>query len=155
MLAYIIRRLLYAIPILIGVNLLTFALFFMVNTPDDMARMHLGAKRVTPEAIAELESRARLRQAAVVQRGGGGRGQADRHHLLREVAEAVRLRLRPRRRRPRHRARDRPAHVAEPGDRVADVPGRPAGRDLSFALLLVFFRATYAGFLAAWCCASR
>lgn len=53
MLAYIIRRLLYAIPILIGVNLLTFALFFVVNTPDDMARMQLGVKRVTPEAIAK------------------------------------------------------------------------------------------------------
>ena len=32
-------------------NLITFALFFVVNTPDDMARMQLGAKRVTPEAI--------------------------------------------------------------------------------------------------------
>ncbi|WP_028995275.1 ABC transporter permease [Azonexus hydrophilus] len=51
MLAYIFRRLLYALPILIGVNLITFALFFIVNTPDDMARMQLGVKRVTPEAI--------------------------------------------------------------------------------------------------------
>ena len=51
MFAYIVRRVLYAIPILIGVNLITFALFFVVNTPDDMARMQLGAKRVTPEAI--------------------------------------------------------------------------------------------------------
>lgn len=51
MLSYIVRRALYAIPILIGVNLITFALFFVVNTPDDMARMHLGMKRVTPEAI--------------------------------------------------------------------------------------------------------
>jgi peptide/nickel transport system permease protein len=51
MFAYIVRRLLYAIPILIGVNLLTFTLFFVVNTPDDMARLHLGVKRVTPEAI--------------------------------------------------------------------------------------------------------
>ena len=51
MLAYIVRRLLYAVPILMGVNLLTFALFFVVNTPDDMARMQLGVKRVTPEAI--------------------------------------------------------------------------------------------------------
>jgi len=49
--AYIIRRLLYAIPILIGVNLITFLLFFVVNSPDDMARMQLGEKRVTPEAI--------------------------------------------------------------------------------------------------------
>lgn len=51
MIAYLIRRLLYALPILIGVNLLTFALFFVVNTPDDMARIQLGIKRVTPEAI--------------------------------------------------------------------------------------------------------
>ena len=51
MFAYVVRRALYAIPILIGVNLITFVLFFVVNTPDDMARMHLGMKRVTPEAI--------------------------------------------------------------------------------------------------------
>jgi peptide/nickel transport system permease protein len=51
LLAYVIRRLLYAIPILIGVNVITFALFFVVNSPDDMARVHLGVKRVTPEAI--------------------------------------------------------------------------------------------------------
>ncbi len=51
MLAYIVRRSLYAIPILIGVNLLTFWLFFVVNSPDDMARMQLGMKHVTPEAI--------------------------------------------------------------------------------------------------------
>ena len=53
MIAYIVRRFLYAIPILIGVNLITFALFFVVNTPDDMARMQLGQKRVTPEAVAK------------------------------------------------------------------------------------------------------
>jgi peptide/nickel transport system permease protein len=47
MYAYIIRRMLYAIPILIGVNVLTFALFFMVNSPDNMARMQLGMKHVT------------------------------------------------------------------------------------------------------------
>ena len=51
MFAYIIRRIIYAIPILIGVNLITFILFFMVNSPDDMARAQLGAKQVTPELI--------------------------------------------------------------------------------------------------------
>ncbi|MDQ5882391.1 MAG: peptide/nickel transport system permease protein [Pseudomonadota bacterium] len=56
MLAYIFRRLLYAVPILIGVNLITFALFFVVNTPDDMARMQLGVKRVTPEAIQKWKA---------------------------------------------------------------------------------------------------
>ena len=53
MLNYIIRRVLYAIPILIGVNLITFTLFFVINSPDDMARMQLGIKRVTPEAITK------------------------------------------------------------------------------------------------------
>ncbi len=48
---YLARRVLYAIPILIGVNLLTFVLFFVVNPPDNMARIHLGVKRVTQEAI--------------------------------------------------------------------------------------------------------
>jgi peptide/nickel transport system permease protein len=56
MLNYILRRVLYAIPILLGVNLLTFALFFMVNTPDDMARIHLGAKHVTADAITRWKA---------------------------------------------------------------------------------------------------
>ncbi|MHB1941932.1 MAG: ABC transporter permease [Acidiferrobacteraceae bacterium] len=48
-----IRRALYALPILFGVNLLTFVLFFVVNSPNDMARFHLGFKRVTPQAIVQ------------------------------------------------------------------------------------------------------
>lgn len=51
MLAYIVRRLLYAIPILIGVNLFTFFIFFSINTPDDMARAQLGPKADNPEAV--------------------------------------------------------------------------------------------------------
>jgi peptide/nickel transport system permease protein len=51
MIDYIIRRLLYALPLLLGINLLTFVLFFVVNTPEDMARMHLGQKHVTSEAV--------------------------------------------------------------------------------------------------------
>lgn len=53
---YIIRRVLYAVPILIGVNLITFVLFFVVNTPDDIARMHLGMKHVTPEAVEKWKA---------------------------------------------------------------------------------------------------
>ncbi len=56
MIAYIVRRLLYAIPIVLGVNVLTFVLFFVVNTPDDMARMFLGEKRVTPEQIEQWKA---------------------------------------------------------------------------------------------------
>lgn len=50
---YIVRRLLYAIPILLGVNVLTFVLFFMINTPDDMARAHLGSKNISSSSIAK------------------------------------------------------------------------------------------------------
>jgi peptide/nickel transport system permease protein len=53
MMSYFARRVLYALPILLGVNLLTFALFFLVNTPDDMARMQLGERRLTPQAIEQ------------------------------------------------------------------------------------------------------
>ncbi|GAW85379.1 peptide/nickel transport system permease protein [Bathymodiolus platifrons methanotrophic gill symbiont] len=48
---YILRRFLYAFPLLLGVNILTFVLFFIVNSPDDMARMQLGQKHVTEQAI--------------------------------------------------------------------------------------------------------
>ena len=46
MLNYLIRRIGYGVLILIGVNLFTFVLFFTVNTPDDMARLNLGGKRI-------------------------------------------------------------------------------------------------------------
>ncbi|MDH3210386.1 MAG: ABC transporter permease [Burkholderiaceae bacterium] len=51
MLNYILRRLGYSVFILLGVNMLTFMLFFSVNTPDDMARLNIGGKRVTQEQI--------------------------------------------------------------------------------------------------------
>ena len=51
MLNFILRRIGYGVLILLGVNLATFILFFTVNTPDDMARLNLGGKRVTAEAI--------------------------------------------------------------------------------------------------------
>ncbi|NCN70677.1 MAG: ABC transporter permease [Rhodoferax sp.] len=51
MINYIIRRIGYGLLILIGVNVFTFVLFFAVNTPDDMARMNIGGKRVTQDAI--------------------------------------------------------------------------------------------------------
>ena len=55
-LRYIAGRLAYAIAVLIGVNLITFTLFFAVNTPDDMARLNLGGKRVTPDAIEKWKA---------------------------------------------------------------------------------------------------
>ena len=51
MITYIVRRTLYAIPILIGVNLIVFFLFFIVNSPDQMARRILGEKNITQEDV--------------------------------------------------------------------------------------------------------
>jgi peptide/nickel transport system permease protein len=56
MLNYLIRRIGYGVLILIGVNLFTFILFFTVNTPDDMARLNIGGKRVTQEQIEKWKS---------------------------------------------------------------------------------------------------
>src|SRR5699024_4206738 len=50
---YLVRRLIYAVFILLGVNLITFVLFFAVNTPDDMARLSIGGQRVSQEAIEQ------------------------------------------------------------------------------------------------------
>lgn len=57
MLSFVIRRLGYGVLTLIGVNLITFILFFTVNTTDDMARMNVGGgKRVTPEQIEKWKA---------------------------------------------------------------------------------------------------
>jgi peptide/nickel transport system permease protein len=145
MIAYIVRRLLYAIPILIGVNLLTFVLFFVVNTPDDMARMQLGVKRVTPEAIERWKAERGYDKPLLSTRRGEG-AQADRHHLLqtsrcacssldfgraddgRDIAREIRDRMGP--------------------SLAIALPTFILGLfvTVSFALLLVFFRATYLDF---------
>ncbi|HEY0074785.1 MAG TPA: ABC transporter permease [Abditibacteriaceae bacterium] len=51
MLRYVIRRVLYAIPILLGVSLLTFLLFYCTVTPEQMAKRNLSAKNPSPEQI--------------------------------------------------------------------------------------------------------
>lgn len=56
MIRFLLRKLVYGLAILVGINLLTFVLFFQVNTPDDMARMQLGGKRVTVEAIEKWKA---------------------------------------------------------------------------------------------------
>jgi peptide/nickel transport system permease protein len=50
MFAYILRRLLYSVPIVFGVMLITFVLFFVVQSPNAMARRVLGPK-ATPQAV--------------------------------------------------------------------------------------------------------
>ncbi|WP_131110871.1 ABC transporter permease [Sulfuricystis thermophila] len=151
MLAYLIRRLLYALPILIGVNVITFALFFVVNTPDDMARMQLGVKRVTPEAIEKWKAERGYDLPLFwnAQETGAGKftrtifftksvkmfafdfGRADDG---RDIAREIRLRMGP------------SLAVAVP----VFVLGLIAA--ISFALLLVYFRATYLDFAGVVLC---
>ena len=53
---FIVRRTFYGLLVLLGVNLFTFMLFFTVNTPDDMARLNIGGKRVTQEQIVKWKT---------------------------------------------------------------------------------------------------
>ena len=54
--SYVVRRIACGALILLGVNLATFFLFFTVNTPDDMARMNIGGKRVSQDAIEKWKA---------------------------------------------------------------------------------------------------
>ena len=145
MLAYAVRRVLYAIPILIGVNLITFALFFVVNTPDDMARMQLGTKRVTPEAIEKWKAEHGYDKPLLWNAGAGGArpfsdtiffeksvrlfafdfGAAEDR---RDIATEIRARMGP--------------------SLALAIPVFLVGLavNISFALLMAFFRASYLDF---------
>ncbi len=151
MLAYILRRLLYALPILVGVNLITFALFFVVNTPDDMARMQLGIKRVTPEAIEKWKVERGYDKPLLWNEKAAGAGR-----LSQTIFYQKSLRM----------------FVGDFGraDDGRDIAGEIKGRmgpslaialpvfvlglfvTVSFALLLVFFRATYLDFAGVVLC---
>jgi peptide/nickel transport system permease protein len=142
MLAYILRRLLYAIPILIGVNLLTFTLFFVVNTPDDMARLQLGVKHVTPEAIERWKVEHGYDKPLLLNAGEKGAARFTdtiffKHSAAmfafqfgkgddgRDIANEIRTRMGP------------SLAIALP----VFVIGLMV--NITFALLMVFFRATY------------
>ena len=151
MLAYILRRLLYALPILIGVNLITFALFFVVNTPDDMARMQLGVKRVTPEAIQKWKAERGYDRPLLWNESAAGLDKATQTIFY---AKSVRM-----------FAFD--FGRADDGRDIAREIGMRMGPSLavalpvfvlglfvtvSFALLLVYFRATYLDFAGVVLC---
>ncbi len=151
MIAYLLRRLVYAIPILIGVNLITFALFFFVNTPDDMARMQLGQKRVTPEAVqkwkeergydkpmlfnANAQGRDKLTETIFFQKSASmfwfefGRSDDGR-----DIAHEIKSRMWP--------------------SLAITVPSFIIGliAFISFALILAFFRATYVDIMGVILC---
>jgi peptide/nickel transport system permease protein len=145
MLNYIIRRILYAIPILVGVNLITFTLFFVVNTPDDMARMQLGIKRVTPEAIAKWKQERGYDQPLMFNNAGEGLEKVTRTIFFeksvamfafrfgraddgRDIAYEIRTRMLP------------SLAIALPVFVLGLIVY------ITFALTMVFFRATYVDF---------
>ena len=142
MFAYILRRLLYAIPILIGVNLLTFALFFVVNTPDDMARLQLGVKHVTPEAIERWKAEHGYDKPLLLNAGAKGAAQFTdtiffKHSAAmfafefgkgddgRDIGNEIRTRMGP------------SLAIALPVFVIGLLV------NITFALLMVFFRTTY------------
>jgi peptide/nickel transport system permease protein len=51
--SYILRRVLYAVPILLGVAVFTFLLFYATVSPEQMARRNLSARNPTPAQIHE------------------------------------------------------------------------------------------------------
>jgi peptide/nickel transport system permease protein len=53
MIRYVIRRLLYAIPTLLGVMLLTFVLFYVAVSPEQLARRNLSTKNPTHAQIEQ------------------------------------------------------------------------------------------------------
>jgi len=143
--AYILRRILYAIPILIGVNLITFALFFVVNTPDDMARMHLGAKREDPEAIARWKAERGYDKPLLYNAAATGTGRFTRTIFFEKSVRLFALDF----------------GAAEDGRNIAREIKKRMGPSLAlalpvflvglavnitFALLMAFFRRTYIDF---------
>ncbi len=51
MIRYLVRRLLYAIPTLVGVLVLTFVIFFGIYSPEQLARQNIAVKNPTPKQI--------------------------------------------------------------------------------------------------------
>ena len=74
MTAYVVRRILYAVPLLLGIMVFTFVLFFVVNPPDRMARMMLGEKNVTPEQVENWLRDHEYHLPLLLNSGAGGIG---------------------------------------------------------------------------------
>lgn len=152
MISYLVRRILYAIPILIGVNVLTFLLFFVVNSPDDMARMQLGQKRVSDEAVMKWKQERGYDKPSFFDAGASGVGKLTNTIFFeksiplfwfdfgraeadgRDIAHEIRSRMWP------------SLAIALPVFVVGMMTF------ITFALLMAFFRATYIDFIGILLC---
>jgi peptide/nickel transport system permease protein len=151
MIHYILRRLLYAFPLLLGINLLTFVLFFVVNTPDDMARMHLGQKHVTPEAVEKWKHERGYDLPLFWNAKAEGTEQATRTIFYQKSLGLFLFRFGR-----SDEGREIGADISQrmwPSLAIA-VPSLIVGLlvDISVALLLVFFRRTYLEFWGVAAC---
>jgi peptide/nickel transport system permease protein len=151
MIHYILRRLLYAFPLLLGINLLTFVLFFVVNTPDDMARMHLGQKHVTPEAVEKWKHERGYDLPLFWNAKAEGTEQATRTIFCQKSLGLFLFRFGR-----SDEGREIGADISQrmwPSLAIA-VPSLIVGLlvDISVALLLVFFRRTYLEFWGVAAC---
>ena len=151
MMAYIIRRILYAIPILIGVNIFTFVLFFVVNTPDDMARMHLGVKRVTPEAVQNWKQERGYNRPLLYNAEAGGADKITDTIFFQKSVKLFQLDFGS-----SDSGRDIGYDISQrmwPSLAIA-IPVLIVGLliNISYALLIAFFRATYIDFWSVVLC---
>jgi len=143
--AYIIRRIFYALPILIGVNLLTFWLFFYINSPDDIARSQLGDRHVTEQAVQNWKRAHGYDKPLMYNSGAGG---SDRITKTLFWEKSVRLFAFDFGR--SDSGRDIGYDISQrmwPSLAIA-VPSLIVGIliNITFALLIAFFRATYIDF---------
>ena len=151
MTAYILRRLLYALPILAGVNVLTFLLFFVVNSVDDVARMNLGHRHVTQEQVDSWKRTRGYDKPLVFNAESNGVGKLTdtifytesvrlfvfdfgRSDSGRDIGYDVRQRMWP--------------------SLAIALPTLVIGLlvNVTFALVMVFFRATYVDFSSVFLC---
>jgi peptide/nickel transport system permease protein len=88
MISFLTRRLFYSAAVLFGVNLLTFTLFFVVNTPDDQARLQLG-RRVTAEAVERWKVEHGYDRPLFWNAGAEGLGKASATIFFQTTREAL------------------------------------------------------------------
>ena len=145
MTGYILRRLIYGVLILVGVNFATFLLFFAVNTPDDMARLAIGGRRVSADAIEQWKVQQGYDKPLFVNAAADGMGKVTETIFFersvpllrfdfglsdagRDIGEEIRQRIGP--------------------SLALAIPTFLLGllASVTFSLLLVYFRATWLDF---------
>jgi peptide/nickel transport system permease protein len=151
MIAYIIRRVLYAVPILIGVNVITFLLFFVVSSPDDMARMHLGMKRVSAEAVEQWKQEHGYEKPLIYNASADGPGRLTETIFYQKSVRLFSFNFGS-----SDSGRDIGYDISQrmwPSLAIA-LPVLLVGLavNISFALLIAFFRATYIDFWSVVIC---